>query len=70
MVFIPTMGEYITPGLVGGSETYMYGQLIQDFFRGGASWAAGAAASVIMLVVTVAIVALALRIVDLRRVAA
>src|ERR671919_2769460 len=32
MVFIPTVGEYVTPRLVGGSETYMYGQLIQDFF--------------------------------------
>ena len=70
LVFIPTVGEYITPRLVGGSETYMYGQLIQDFFGRAASWAAGSAAAVIMLVVTVLLVLIAVRLVDLRRVAA
>jgi spermidine/putrescine transport system permease protein len=69
MVFIPTVGEYVTPRLVGGSETYMYGQLIQDFFGRAASWAAGAASAVIMLVLTLLLVALALRIVDPRRLA-
>ena len=70
LVFIPTVGEYITPRLVGGSETYMYGQLIQDFFGRAASWAAGSAAAVIMLVVTVVLVLIAVRLVDIRRVAA
>jgi spermidine/putrescine transport system permease protein len=70
MVFIPTVGEYVTPRLVGGSETYMYGQLIQDFFGRAASWAAGSAAAVIMLVVTVALVLIATRLVDLRRLSA
>ena len=37
----------------------MYGQLIQDFFGRAASWAAGSAAAVIMLVLTVALVAIA-----------
>ena len=32
MVFIPTVGEYVTPSLVGGTEGIMYGNLIQDFF--------------------------------------
>jgi spermidine/putrescine transport system permease protein len=67
MVFIPTIGEYVTPRLVGGSETYMYGQLIQDFFGRAASWAAGSAAAVIMLALTVVLVLLATRLVDLRR---
>ncbi len=70
MVFIPTVGEYITPRLVGGSETYMYGQLIQDFFGRAASWATGSAAAVIMLLLTVALVLLATRLIDLRRVTA
>jgi len=70
LVFIPTVGEYITPRLVGGSETYMYGQLIQDFFSRAASWAAGSAAAVIMLVVTIVLVLIAVRLVDVRRVAA
>ena len=70
MVFIPTVGEYVTPRLVGGSETYMYGQLIQDFFGRAASWAAGSAAAVIMLLLTVALVLIATRLVDLRRLSA
>ena len=67
MVFIPTVGEYVTPSLVGGTEGYMYGNLIQDFFTRAASWAAGSALSVIMLVLTLALVAVALRLIDVRR---
>lgn len=69
LVFIPSVGEYVTPRLVGGSETYMYGQLIQDFFGRAASWAAGSAAAVIMLILTMVLVAIALRLIDLRRLA-
>ena len=32
MVFIPTVGEYVTPTLIGGTEGIMYGNLIQQFF--------------------------------------
>jgi spermidine/putrescine transport system permease protein len=70
MVFIPTVGEYVTPSLVGGTEGIMYGNLIQEFFSSAGSWTIGAALSVIMLVVTFVLVALALRLVDVRRVAA
>jgi spermidine/putrescine transport system permease protein len=59
MVFIPTVGEYVTPRLVGGSQTYLFGQLIQDFFSRAASWATGSAAAVIMLVLTMVLVLLA-----------
>ncbi|MGH2357522.1 MAG: ABC transporter permease [Candidatus Limnocylindria bacterium] len=69
MCFIPTVGEYVTPSLVGGTEGYMYGNLIQDFFSQAASWASGAALSVIMLVLTLVLVVVALRVVDVRRVA-
>jgi spermidine/putrescine transport system permease protein len=69
MVFIPTVGEYVTPSLVGGTEGVMYGNIIQEFFTSAGSWAIGAALSVIMLVVTLVLVAVALRLVDVRRVA-
>ena len=67
MVFIPTVGEYVTPLLVGGSEGNMYGNIIQDFFSKAANWPLGSALSMIMLVVTLALVALAVRLVDVRR---
>ncbi len=69
MVFIPTVGEYVTPSLVGGTEGIMYGNIIQEFFTSAGSWAIGAALSVIMLVVTLVLVAVALRLIDVRRVA-
>jgi spermidine/putrescine transport system permease protein len=67
MVFIPTVGEYVTPSLVGGTEGFMYGNLIQDFFTSAANWAQGSALSVIMLVVTLVLVVVALRVIDVRR---
>jgi spermidine/putrescine transport system permease protein len=70
MVFIPTVGEYVTPSLVGGTEGIMYGNIIQEFFTSAGSWAIGAALSVIMLVVTLVLIAVALRLIDVRRVVA
>jgi spermidine/putrescine transport system permease protein len=68
MVFIPTVGEYVTPLLVGGSQGSMYGNIIQDFFTKAANWPLGSALSMIMLVLTLALVAIVVRNVDLRRV--
>ena len=70
MVFIPTVGEYVTPDLVGGTEGIMYGNIIQGFFTRSANWPLGSAMAMIMLVLTLGVVAIALRIIDLRRVAA
>ncbi|TMB57068.1 MAG: ABC transporter permease [Chloroflexi bacterium] len=70
MVFIPTIGEYVTPVLVGGTKGIMYGNLIQDFFTRAGNWPLGSALAVVMLGVTLLLVVVALRIVDLRRVVA
>jgi spermidine/putrescine transport system permease protein len=67
MVFIPTVGEYVTPSLVGGTGGIMYGNLIQDFFTRAGNWPFGSALAVIMLGLTLALVAIALRVVNLRR---
>jgi spermidine/putrescine transport system permease protein len=67
MVFIPTVGEYVTPLLVGGTRGFMYGNIIQDFFTKAANWPLGSALAVIMLAGTFALIGLALRLVDLRR---
>jgi spermidine/putrescine transport system permease protein len=56
MVFIPTVGEYVTPLLVGGSTGAMYGNLIQDFFGRSANWPLGAALAVVMLLGTLVLV--------------
>ena len=67
MVFIPTVGEYVTPLLVGGSGGTMYGNIIQDFFLRAANWPLGSALSMIMLVVTMVLVVIGLRVVQPRR---
>ena len=67
MVFIPTIGEYVTPLLVGGTGGIMFGNLIQDFFTKSANWPLGSALSVVMLLVTLVLVAIGVRIVRPQR---
>ena len=68
MVFIPTVGEYVTPMLVGGSSGTMYGNKIDFFFNEAGNLPLGTALSVVMLVVTLLLVALAARLVNLKAV--
>ncbi len=49
-VFIPTLGEYVTPLLVGGVNGIMYGNLIQDQFVRALNWPLGSLMSLVMLV--------------------
>lgn len=67
MVFIPTVGEYVTPLLVGGSRGFLYGNIIQDFFTKAANWPLGAALSMVMLAATLIMVLLAARLVNWRQ---
>ena len=67
MVFIPTVGEYVTPLLVGGSRGFLYGNIIQDFFTKAANWPLGSALSMVMLVATLILVMLAARLIDWRQ---
>ena len=46
-VFIPILGEYLAPQLVGGAKGVMIGNLIVNFFN-GAQYTRGAAASLII----------------------
>ena len=49
-VFIPTVGEFVTPSLVGGANGYMYGSQIVDLFEQGfPDWETGAVLSLFLL---------------------
>ena len=51
-VFIPTVGEFVTPSLVGGASGYMYGNQISDLFGTGfPDWQTGSALSLFLLFV-------------------
>lgn len=54
LMFIPTLGDYVTPSLVGGPDSIMIGNLIQLQFGPAYNWSMGAALSMI-LVVTIGI---------------
>jgi ABC-type spermidine/putrescine transport system permease subunit I len=49
-VFIPTVGEYVTPSLVGGPSGIMFGNMIFDQFLRGLNWPLGSLMSLAMLV--------------------
>lgn len=49
-VFIPSIGEYITPTLVGGTQGTMYGQSLASQFVGGAfNWQFGSVMALFLL---------------------
>ena len=51
-VFIPTLGEFVTPSLVGGATGYMYGNQIVDLFGTGfPDWETGSVLALFLLVV-------------------
>lgn len=52
-VFIPTVGEYVTPALVGGPSGIMYGNIILDQFVRGLNWPLGSLMSMAMLVAVI-----------------
>lgn len=57
IVMIPTVGDYVTPQLVGGKEGVMIASAIQANFGKAANWPLGAALSVTTMVVVVALAA-------------
>ncbi len=58
LVFIPTIGAFVTPDLLGGTQGLMISNLIQQNIRGsGANYPRGSALSaVLMLLVTIGVV--------------
>jgi spermidine/putrescine transport system permease protein len=49
-VFIPTVGDYVTPSLVGGTSGIMIGNVIQTMFGKANNWPMGAAVAVISMI--------------------
>jgi spermidine/putrescine transport system permease protein len=53
---IPTLGEFVTPLLVGGASGAMYGNLIQDQFMRALNWPMGSVMSLAMLMTVLILV--------------
>jgi spermidine/putrescine transport system permease protein len=68
-VFIPTVGEFVTPSLVGGTSGYMYGNQISDLFSTGfPDWETGSVLALFLLVVVAVLTALFARFLSVRQV--
>ena len=50
LVFIPAIGSFVTPDLLGGTQGLMIGNLIHAQFKGVGNMPLGAAMSVVMMV--------------------
>jgi spermidine/putrescine transport system permease protein len=51
LVFIPCMGAYLTPDLLGGGKTVMVGNLVQNQFTTARDWPFGSAISLLLMAV-------------------
>jgi len=57
LVFIPSLGAYVTPRILGGGRNMMIGNFIELQFGAGRNWPLGAALSVmLLLIITAALV--------------
>jgi spermidine/putrescine transport system permease protein len=55
LVFIPCLGAYLTPDLLGGGKTILVGTLIQNQFTNARDWPFGAALSLGVMAVVMAL---------------
>ena len=51
MVFVPSLGDYVTPDLLGGAKTMFIGNLIQNQFLTVRDWTFGSAVSTILIII-------------------
>ena len=49
LVFLPAVGDFVSAQLLGGPDTYMVGNLIQDQFFTANNWPFGSALTVVMM---------------------
>ncbi len=64
LVFVPVLGAFLTPDLLGGAKQLMIGNLIQNQFAAARNWPFGSAASLVMLTLVLAAVVAWLRLRD------
>jgi spermidine/putrescine transport system permease protein len=61
LVFIPCLGAYLTPDLLGGGRTVMVGNLVQNQFTTARDWPFGAAVSIALMALVALVLVVFLR---------
>ena len=53
LTFIPAIGDFVTPDLLGGAETTTIAKIIYNQFLGARDWPAGAAMGFLLMAATI-----------------
>jgi putrescine transport system permease protein len=53
LVFIPTLGEFVIPSLLGGSQTLMIGKVLWEEFFNNRDWPVASAVAIILLLILI-----------------
>lgn len=53
LVFIPTLGEFIIPSLLGGSNTLMIGKILWEEFFSNRDWPVASAVAIVLLAILI-----------------
>ena len=61
LVFIPCLGAYLTPDLLGGGKTVMIGNLVQNQFTTARDWPFGSAVSLLLMAIVLIVLLRMLR---------
>ena len=61
LTFIPALGDFVTPDLLGGPETTTIAKNIQELFLAGRDWPYGSALGFVLMIVTLSGTLIALR---------
>lgn len=52
LTFIPAIGDFVTPDLLGGADTTTIAKVVQEMFLEGRNWPYGAALGFVLLIIT------------------
>jgi spermidine/putrescine transport system permease protein len=61
LVFIPCLGAYLTPDLMGGGKSVMIGNLVQNQFVAARDWPFGAAVALTLMAAVMILLIVAVR---------
>jgi spermidine/putrescine transport system permease protein len=61
LVFIPCLGAYLTPDLLGGGKSVMLGNLVQNQFTTARDWPFGSAVSLVLMLTSALLLAALMR---------
>ena len=53
LVFIPTVGEFVIPSLLGGSDTLMIGKVLWEEFFNNRDWPVASAVAILLLLILI-----------------